>query len=73
MGRQMDTAQTQNQTADIAEMDRSELIGLLKTMHCSFELDFTEEYLEQLSLEYLRHILEAASLHERTPATKPAP
>ena len=72
MGRQMGTAQTQNWTVPIVEMDRLELIGLLKAMHCSFELDFTEEYLDHLSLDYLRHILTAASLHEQTSAKKHA-
>jgi hypothetical protein len=49
-----------------AEMDRLQLIGMLRSLHCGFELDFTDEFLETVSLERLRHIVVAAALHART-------
>ena len=46
-------------------MDRDGLIRLLRTVRCTFELDFTEEVLSGVSLERLRHIATAASLNAR--------
>lgn len=45
-------------------MDREELILLLKGMHCTFPMDFTEEYLQSVSVERLRHIVLGASIHQ---------
>ena len=47
----------------ISAMGREELITLLKSMRCSFVLDFTEEYLASLPLDRLRHVVLAAALH----------
>ncbi len=44
-------------------MDREEVIGLLKTMHCTFPVDFTDEFLQVVSLDRLRHLALAASVH----------
>jgi len=46
----------------IAEMDRSDLIALLRTIKCPFRMDFTDEFLSAVSLERLRHIVLAACL-----------
>jgi hypothetical protein len=46
-------------------MGRSELIALLRAADCAFRLDFTDEYLDSLSVERLRHIALAAKLHTR--------
>jgi hypothetical protein len=46
----------------VADMDRPQLTEMLRTLHCSFELDFTDEFLQTASLERLRHILVAAAL-----------
>jgi len=48
---------------ELAHMDRRSLIRRLRSLRCSFELDFTDEFLQQISLERLRHIILAASLH----------
>ena len=48
----------------IATMDRAHLITLLQEMHCSFPLDLTDEFLQTISLERLRHIALATSLHQ---------
>ena len=47
----------------IARMDRPGLIQLLRAMQCQFKIDFSDDYLETLSLERLQHIVLAASLH----------
>ena len=44
----------------IASMDRQKVREKLKNFHGRFKLDFTDEYLESLSVDRLRHILFAA-------------
>lgn len=51
--------------ARIVQMDRSGLIGLLRRMRCDFEMDFSDDYLAQMSVDRLRHIVLAASLHSK--------
>ncbi len=47
----------------IAALPRGELIRVLRDLPCSFQLDFTEEFLNSISIERLRHIILAAGLH----------
>jgi len=49
----------------LAAMDRQGIIRLINGMRCDFRLDFSEEFLNSVSLERLRHIALAASLHSR--------
>ena len=49
--------------ARIADMSRADLIAALRGLRCTFKLDFTQEYLHSASLDRLRHIYLAASLH----------
>ena len=49
----------------LANMTRCDLIKALKQLQCHFELDFTDEFLDGLSLERLRHTVLAAMLHAR--------
>jgi hypothetical protein len=44
----------------IAVLDRSELKRRIKTFYGRFKLDFTEDYLDNLTVDRLRHILLAA-------------
>jgi len=44
-------------------MSRADLIAALRGLRCTFKLDFTQEYLHSASLDRLRHIYLAASLH----------
>ena len=44
----------------MAGMDRPALIRLLRSIRCKFELDFTDEFLNSISLGRLRHIILAA-------------
>ncbi len=48
---------------EISTMNRVDLIGMLKKLNCHFKLDFTDDYLDSLSLERLRHVALAAVLH----------
>ncbi|MHC4294958.1 MAG: hypothetical protein ACYSTL_05175 [Planctomycetota bacterium] len=50
-------------TQQIATMDRDALVRTLRQLNCDFELDFTDEFLSEVSLERLRHIVTAALLH----------
>lgn len=49
----------------IAALGRAEITKRLKNFHGRFKLDFTDEYLEKLSLDRLRHILLAAMVTVR--------
>lgn len=47
----------------LATMNREALKKALQKMHCDFRLDFTDEFLDTISEERLRHIVLAAGLH----------
>ncbi len=49
--------------SELAQMDRKSLIETLQGMKCTFELDFSDEFLNSVSIERLRHIALGASLH----------
>ena len=51
------------QATTISGLDRSELKKRIKNFNGRFKLDFTEDYLNKLSVERLRHILLAALLN----------
>jgi hypothetical protein len=54
------------QTAtSIAALGRDELKRRIKNFRGRFRLDFTEDYLNNLSVERLRHILLAASINAK--------
>ena len=53
----------------IQQLERDELVGMLRNLRCGFELDFTDDYLTCLSTERLRHIVLAAAMHS-IPETK---
>ena len=46
----------------LAKMDRDRLIKKLRSLRCSFHLDFTDDFLTGISLERLRHIILAATM-----------
>jgi hypothetical protein len=64
----MDSQAINNLVTEIAEMDRLRLVVYLREMKCSFPIDFTDEYLETVSLDRLRHIAVAVSLHRQQAA-----
>ena len=47
----------------IGALDRRGVIEMLRGMECDFEIDFTDEFLNTISLERLKHIALAAGLH----------
>lgn len=49
----------------IAVLDRNELSKRIRNFKGRFKLDFTEDYLNNLSIDRLRHILLAASINAR--------
>lgn len=49
----------------IRQMDRGELINVLRRAECGFRIDFTDEFLAALSMDRLRHIVLAAILQAR--------
>jgi len=51
--------------ASIALMDRGELTKKIKNFQGRVRLDFTEEYLQNASIDRLRHILLAARINIR--------
>ena len=59
-------------TLEVAAMGRRELVAMLRELQCSFELDFTDEYLQSVSLERLQHLVLVAALHS-TEAGRPLP
>ena len=65
----MSTRQHEKLAKELAEMDRDELIRRLRRLHCDFDLDFTDAFLDSLSMERLRHIVLAAMLHQHSQQT----
>lgn len=49
-------------TVTVAGLGRDEVKSQIKTFRGNFRLDFSDEYLDGLSLDRLRHILLAALL-----------
>jgi len=50
----------ESEATSIAALGRSELTTRIKNFKGRFKLDFTEDYLNNLSVDRLRHILLAA-------------
>jgi len=50
----------------IATMRRAGLVRLLRSMDCGFRIDFSDEYLKSMSIDRLRHVVLAASLHDHS-------
>lgn len=52
----------------LATMPREQLVQMLRDTKYPFTMDFSDDYLQAVSLESLRHIVLAASLHSLVPA-----
>jgi len=62
-GEEMTSREYFEQTAtSIAALDRDELKRRIKNFKGRFKLDFTEDYLDRLNIDRLRHILLAAHI-----------
>ncbi|UCC98866.1 MAG: hypothetical protein JSW66_03025 [Phycisphaerales bacterium] len=55
----------EKEATSIAALGRSELERRIKSFKGRFKLDFTEDYLNKLSVDRLRHILLAALINAR--------
>ncbi len=64
--------ETEQFVQEISQMNRRGLIRTLKHLHCDFELDFTEEFLNSISLDRLRHIAIAAAIQSHDAHIAPA-
>ncbi|MDP6636224.1 MAG: hypothetical protein QGG42_15095 [Phycisphaerae bacterium] len=49
----------------IASMRRPQLVTLLRRMRCGFEIDFSDDYINSMNVDRLRHIALAASMHDK--------
>jgi hypothetical protein len=54
----------------IAGMERADLIRLLSDLQCDFKMDFNDDFLNSVTLERLKHIVLAASLHAHNSEAK---
>ena len=61
--RDMDIESQEKLITELASMDRAGLAAFLRTLECTFPLDFTEEFLRTVAIDRLRHIALAACLH----------
>ena len=59
----MQGQQVETLVHNIQSMDRQSLLGTLKNLDCDFAMDFTDEFLNSISTDRLKHIVLAASLH----------
>lgn len=55
----------ERETTSIAALGRDELKRRIRNFKGRFKLDFTEDYLNNLSVDRLRHILLAALINAR--------
>jgi len=63
----MASKQDFEQTAtSIAALDRSELERRIRNFRGRFKLDFSEDYLHNLTVDRLRHVLLAALINAKT-------
>lgn len=59
------TTYFEREATSIAALGRNELTKRIRHFRGRFKLDFTEDYLNKLSVERLRHILLAALINAR--------
>lgn len=59
----MDDRPPNNLHERLGAMGRAQLIDFLRHLDCTFEVDFTDEFLATLSVQQLRHIVAEAVLH----------
>jgi len=62
----MSSAQyVERQVTSVAALDRDELKKRIRNFRGRFKLDFTEDYLNKISVDRLRHILLAALINAK--------
>jgi hypothetical protein len=55
----------ERQVTSVAALDRDELKKRIRNFRGRFKLDFTEDYLNKISVDRLRHILLAALINAK--------
>jgi hypothetical protein len=58
----------EHSAALVASLDRDELKALIREFHGSFKPDFTDDYLDTVTLDRLRHIVFAMLLIDNSQA-----
>jgi hypothetical protein len=61
----MTAKQFETEATTIASLDRMELTRRIKKFRGTFKLDFTEDYLNQSTVDRLRHILMSALIYSK--------
>ncbi|MHC4244523.1 MAG: hypothetical protein ACYS3N_11930 [Planctomycetota bacterium] len=56
----------ERQVTSVASLGRDELTRRIRNFRGRFKLDFTEDYLNKISVDRLRHILLAALINAKT-------
>ena len=56
----------ESQVTSVAALGRDELTRRIRNFRGRFKLDFTEDYLNKISVDRLRHILLAALINAKT-------
>jgi len=59
------TKYLENTAASLAALGRAELVRRIRNFRGRFRLDFTDDYLNNLSIDRLRHILLAALINAK--------
>ncbi len=59
------TKYLENTAASLAALGRAELVRRIRNFRGRFRLDFTDDYLSNLSIDRLRHILLAALINAK--------
>jgi len=63
----MRESQVESLVKHIAEMDRAGLVRFLRKLDVEFTIDFSDEFLDTVTLDRLRHITLAAALRAKEP------
>lgn len=64
-------SQIEELLVEALKMDRKGMVRFLRALDCDFQIDFTDEYLEAISLERLQHLVAAAGMHARNYPASP--
>ena len=61
----MTARQAEELARSIVEMDRAELVRTLRSLPCTFEMDFSDEALDAMDTPHLQHLVLAAAMQAK--------
>ena len=61
----MTARQAEELARNIVEMNRTELVQALRSLPCTFEMDFSDEALAAMDTSHIQHIVLAAALQAK--------